>query len=338
MLILDGSQGEGGGQILRTALTLSMLTGEAFRLENLRAGREKPGLLRQHLTAVRAAAEICGAKLAGDAMGSTVLEFVPGATSPGDYSFAIGSAGASCLVFQTVFLPLARQLVPSRITITGGTHNAMAPCFEYLDRVFLPMASRMGFDASIKLPRHGFYPAGGGKIVAEIAAAKPGSPLVLEDRGKFVSRKASALFANLPGEIALREIRELRKLLSLAEEEATPCEVEADGAGNILIFEVAHDHVTEIFSVHGQLKVTSERVAQKVAREAEKYLAIPAAVGPHLADQLLLPMALSGGGRFTTLRPTPHTVTNAAIIEKFLPVEISVVNLDTQLRLLQIET
>lgn len=133
MLTIDGSEGEGGGQILRSALTLSMLTGEPFRIENVRAGRAKPGLLRQHLAAVRAAAQICEADVKGAELGSTALDFVPGEIVPGDYHFAIGSAGASCLVFQTVFLPLARQEKASRVVIEGGTHNTQAPSFEFLD-------------------------------------------------------------------------------------------------------------------------------------------------------------------------------------------------------------
>jgi RNA 3'-terminal phosphate cyclase (ATP) len=335
MLVIDGSQGEGGGQVLRSSLSLAMLTGEPFRVENIRAGREKPGLLRQHLTAVQAAAEICGAKCEGVHLGSTALTFEPAEVKAGDYHFAIGSAGATCLIFQTIFLPLAKLNAPSRVTILGGTHNTMAPCFEYLDRVFLPLAKGMGFDAKLKLYRHGFYPAGGGKITAEISPFSSASPLVLEDRGKFVSRKASALFANLSADIALREIKELKKSLILEDHETTPLHVDADGPGNILMFEVAHEHVVEIFSAHGEMRVSAEQIAHKVSRAAEKYLDVPAAIGPHLADQLLLPMALTGGGQFTTLRATPHTITNAAIIEKFLPVEISIEEPSSQLRLLK---
>jgi RNA 3'-terminal phosphate cyclase (ATP) len=335
MLVIDGSQGEGGGQVLRSSLSLAMLTGQSLCIENIRAGREKPGLLRQHLTAVQAAVEICGATCDGAHLGSTMLTFAPAEVKAGDYHFAIGSAGASCLVFQTVFLPLAKLNMPSRVTIQGGTHNTMAPSFEYLDRVFLPLARRMGFNAKLNLHRHGFYPAGGGKITAEISPFNSASPFVLEERGKLVSRKASALFANLPAEIALREIKELKKSLHLEDHETTPLQVDADGPGNILMFEVMHEHVTEIFSAHGEMRVSAEQVAHKVSRAAEKYLDVPAAIGPHLADQLLLPMALTGGGHFTTLRATPHTITNAAIIEKFLPVEISIEEPSSQLRLLK---
>jgi RNA 3'-terminal phosphate cyclase (ATP) len=335
MLVIDGSQGEGGGQVLRSSLSLAMLTGEPFRVENIRAGREKPGLLRQHLTAVQAAVEVCGATCEGAHLGSTVLTFEPGAVKPGDYHFAIGSAGASCLVFQTIFLPLAKLNAPSRVTILGGTHNTMAPSFEYLDHVFLPLVKRMGFEANLRLHRHGFYPAGGGKITAEISPFTSASSFVLENRGKLVSRKASALFANLSADIALREIKELKKTLVIEDAEITPLQVDADGPGNILMLELEHENVTEIFSAHGEMRVSAEQIAHKVSRAAEKYLDVPAAIGPHLADQLLLPMALTGGGKFTTLRATPHTITNAAIIEKFLPVEVSIEEPSSQLRLLK---
>lgn len=325
MLTIDGAEGEGGGQILRSALTLSMLTGEPFRIENIRAGRAKPGLLRQHLAAVRAAAQICGGDAKGAELGSTALDFVPGEVSAGDYHFAIGSAGATCLVFQTVFLPLARQDKASRVVIEGGTHNLAAPSFEYLNRVFLPAIRPMGFDAELILHRHGFYPAGGGKLEAVIGPARPAAAnFALEDRGALLSRQGEAVFANLVVDIARRETAKLAELLALSEDEVTIREVRSSGPGNILWIEIRHEHAVDIFSAHGAFGVTSEQVAAKVARQVEKYLESEAAVGPHLADQLLMPLALAGGGRFSTMRPTPHTHSNIAVIEKFLPVEIAI--------------
>lgn len=325
MLTIDGAEGEGGGQILRSALTLSMLTGEPFRIENIRAGRAKPGLLRQHLAAVRAAAQICGAKVKGAELGSTALDFVPGEIAAGDYHFAIGSAGAACLVFQTIFLPLARQDKASRVVIEGGTHNLAAPSFEYLDRAFLPVVRCMGFDAVLTLHRHGFYPAGGGKLEAVIGPVRAGAgEFALEERGALLSRHGEAVFANLVVDIARRETVKLAQLLALAEDEVRIREVHSSGPGNILWIEIRHEHVVDIFSAHGAFGVSSEEVAAKVARQVEKYMESQAAIGPHLADQLLMPLALAGGGRFSTLRPTPHTRSNIAVIEKFLPVEISI--------------
>lgn len=324
MLTIDGAEGEGGGQILRSALTLSMLTGEPFRIDNIRAGRAKPGLLRQHLTAVRAAAQICGADVKGAELGATALDFVPGEIVPGEYHFTIGSAGAACLVFQTVFLPLARQATASRVIIEGGTHNMSAPSFEYLDRVFLPAILPTGFEARLTLHRHGFHPAGGGKLEAMIGPVRPAERLTLEDRGALLSRQGEAVFANLAVDIARREAASLAKLLRLAEGEVKIREVDASGPGNILWIEIRHEHALDIFSAHGAFGVTSEEVAARVARQVEKYIAGEAAIGPHLADQLLIPLALARGGRFSTTRPTPHTHTNIGVIERFLPVEITV--------------
>lgn len=337
MLTIDGSQGEGGGQILRSALTLSMLTGEPFRIEKIRAGRAKPGLLRQHLAAVKAAAEISAGKITGAELGSTSLTFAPGEVRAGDYHFAIGSAGASALVFQTIFLALARQAVASRVTIEGGTHNLSAPPFEYLDRVFLPAVARMGFDATLTLHRHGFYPAGGGKLEASIGPARAAAEkFVAEDRGHLLSRRGEAVFANLAVDIARRELAKLSELLALAEDELMIREVKSAGPGNVLWLEIRHEQATDLFTAHGEMGVSAEQVAGKVARQVEKYVESGAAVGPYLADQLLLPLALSRGGRFTTTRPTPHTLSNIEVIEKFLPVEITVTDARLGERLIEV--
>ena len=337
MLTIDGSQGEGGGQILRSALTLSLLTGEPFRIEKIRAGRAKPGLLRQHLAAVKAAAEISAGETMGAELGSTSLTFVPGEVRPGNYHFAIGSAGATALVFQTVFLPLARQMVASRVVIEGGTHNLAAPPFEFLERAFLPAVAKMGFDAKLILHRHGFYPAGGGKLEAGIGPVRAGSgKFSAEDRGGLVSRGGEALFANLAVDIARREAAKLQEILALTDGEVMIREVKAAGPGNILWIEIRHERTVDVFTAHGELGVSAEQVAGKVARQVEKYLESGAAIGAHLADQLLMPLALAGGGRFTTTRPTPHTLSNIAVIEKFLPVEITISDAKQGERLIEV--
>lgn len=337
MLTIDGSQGEGGGQILRSALTLSLLTGEPFRIEKIRAGRAKPGLLRQHLAAVKAAAEISAGETMGAELGSTSLTFVPGEVRSGDYHFAIGSAGATALVFQTVFLPLARQMVASRVVIEGGTHNLAAPPFEFLERAFLPAVAKMGFDAKLILHRHGFYPAGGGKLEAGIGPVRAGSgKFSAEDRGGLVSRGGEALFANLAVDIARREAAKLQEILALTDGEVMIREVKAAGPGNILWIEIRHERTVDVFTAHGELGVSAEQVAGKVARQVEKYLESGAAIAAHLADQLLMPLALAGGGRFTTTRPTPHTLSNIAVIEKFLPVEITISDAKQGERLIEV--
>lgn len=326
-MTLDGSEGEGGGQILRSALALSMLTGQPFRIVNIRANRPKPGLMRQHLASVRAAAEICAAQVEGAELGATALAFAPGPVRPGTYRFAVGSAGSTTLVLQTVLVPLALAGAASHLVIEGGTHNSSAPHFDYLDRVFLPVIRRLGYRVEATLVQRGFYPAGGGAISVVIEPAGPRAALDLVSRGAPVSRRALAQVANLPYEIATREASTLQGLLELADAEAEAHTVKADGPGNIAFVTLAFEHISEIFTGFGTIGVTAEQIARTIVQDIGKYLKSDAAVGPHLADQLLLPMALAGGGRFTTTRPTPHTLTNIAVIRKFLPVQISVTDL-----------
>ena len=324
MLTIDGSAGEGGGQILRTCLTLSMLTGEPFRIKNIRAGRAKPGLLRQHLTCVRAAAEISGAKVQGGELGSTRLTFTPGEIRAGSYRFPIGSAGSTTLVLQTVLPALARATAPSRVAITGGTHNKAAPPFEFLERAYLPLLRQIGFNVEAGLLRPGYFPAGGGEIAVEIAPATVLRPLVLEDAGALISRKLDTVVSALNFDIAERERDTAGRLLGWpadclrAREETL-----ADGHGNVLVAELEYANLTEVFTAFGERDLSAETVAKRLADEVHDYLAAGAPVGPHLADQLLLPMALAGGGCIVTMAPTPHTRTNCEIIEKFLPVEIA---------------
>ncbi|MFE0755080.1 RNA 3'-terminal phosphate cyclase [Inquilinus sp. NPDC058860] len=325
MITIDGSQGEGGGQILRSALTLSLATGTPFRIEKIRAGRAKPGLLRQHLTAVKAAAEIGRAAVTGAELGSTALGFAPGTVAAGEYAFAIGSAGSTLLVLQTVLLPLALADAPSRLRLQGGTHAMGAPSFDFVERAFLPLLHRMGIHARAALRRHGFYPAGGGVVEVEVMPRGKPAPLVLERRGALLSQQVEAVVTHLPLHIAARETAAFAKTLRWRDDTVVPGRaVAADGPGNCLTVTVAHEHAIEIFTGHGQPGLPAEDVAAGTARAVRQYLASRAPVGPHLADQLLLPMALGAGGRFVTMAPTPHTRTNIAVIEAFLGTRIAV--------------
>src|SRR5262245_55571056 len=190
MITIDGSFGEGGGQILRTSLALSLVTGKPFRIENIRAGRKNPGLLRQHLTAVNAAASIGQAEITGASIGSTLLTIAPSKITHGNYHFAVGTAGSSTLVLQTVLPALLIADGPTRLTIEGGTHNPFAPPFDFLARAFLPLLTRMGVNVNANLDRYGFYPAGGGRIEITISPTGKLLPLVLESRGEIRSRQA----------------------------------------------------------------------------------------------------------------------------------------------------
>jgi RNA 3'-terminal phosphate cyclase (ATP) len=322
MLTIDGSQGEGGGQILRSALALSLVTGTPFRIEKIRAGRRKPGLLRQHLSALRAAVEIGSAESGDPGLGASELEFRPGRVKAGEYRFAIGSAGSACLVVQTVLPPLLLAEGRSVLVVEGGTHNPTAPTWDYLARVFFPLIERMGPRVRTSLERHGFHPAGGGRLRVEIEPVTRLAPLELLERGALVSRSVRALVARLPREIGEREVRVVCEKLSGYEGRSEVVEVtDSAGPGNVLLVELAHENVTEIFAAFGRRGLRAEAVAERAVAEAREYLAHDAPVGPHLADQLVLPLALAGGGAFRTGPLTRHTHTNLDVVQRFLPVQ-----------------
>lgn len=237
LIKLDGSHGEGGGQILRSALTLSMITGIPFRIEHIRAKRSKPGLLRQHLTAVNAAVEICGAKVSGNTPGSQTLEFVPGTIHGGDFRFDIGTAGSCTLVLQTVLPALWFADSPSAVAVSGGTHNAGAPPTDFLMRSWLPLVQRMGVKMDIELVRHGFYPAGGGEVRATVQPIKALQPIELCSRGKPFSTKTIAVVAGVPAEIAHRELCELQAYFGNAEPEMRVLS-SREGPGNVVMVEL----------------------------------------------------------------------------------------------------
>ena len=323
-ITIDGAQGEGGGQILRTALALSLVTGRPFRIERIRAGRRKPGLLRQHLTAVLAAAAVGDARVTGAELGSASLAFTPAGARAGDYRFAVGTAGSATLVLQTVLPALLCASGPSRLTLEGGTHNPAAPPFDFLAKSFLPVLRRMGASVEAALETYGFYPAGGGRFTVTIDPCRALERLSILERGA-VEVHARALVAALPEKIGTRELGVVRHRLDLARER---CRVESvDGAvgpGNVVMIAIASGGVTEIVTGFGEKGVTSEQVAGVACDEAEEYLKADVPVGRHLADQLLIPMAMAGGGRFRTLTPTPHTMTNADVIRRFLDVDIAI--------------
>lgn len=322
MLVLDGSLGEGGGQILRTSLGLSLVTGTPFRIDRVRAGRARPGLMRQHLTAALAAAAIGRAEVTGAAVGSPSLTFRPGRPVPGDYRFAVGTAGSATLVLQTVLPALLFAPAASALVLEGGTHNPLAPTFDFLARVFLPLLGRMGAEVSASLDRPGFYPAGGGRFSVAIAGAAGHAALRrldLLERGAVRRRRATAMFAAIPFQVARRELDVVRERMGLDVSCCAPLEVKnSAGPGNVVQIEIDSEHVTELFSSFGERGVRAELVAEKAAAEATRYLEADVPVGAHLADQLLLPLALGGGGSFRTVRPTAHTTTQIEIIRRFL--------------------
>lgn len=321
ILELDGAIG--GGQVLRTALSLSMITGTPFRIHDIRAKRSRPGLLRQHLTAVLAAAQISAAEVEGAEMHATILTFRPKALRGDDYRFAIGSAGSCTLVLQTILPALLHAAEPSRVHISGGTHNPAAPPFDFLEQAWLPLLRRMGARVELQLHRHGFVPAGGGELEAFIQPSRF-LPLHLTERGAIKGQHAQVLLAGVAGHVGERELERVGKRLKWPEEALHCAWLDQNhGPGNILMLTVACEHLTEQFCAFGQSGVRAEAVADRAIEPLRQWLASEAAVAEHLADQLLLPMALAGAGSFTTTHLSEHLQSNIQVIEAFCPTTIS---------------
>lgn len=324
MLVIDGSQGEGGGQIFRSSLTLSMCLQKPVRIKNIRAGRSKPGLLRQHLACLRASQAICAAEVSGDELGSTEVVFKPGEVKSGEYRFAIGSAGSTSLVFQTILLPLLLADGVSEVCLEGGTHNHHAPSFDFIEKSFLPLMEKMGYRAEAELERFGFYPAGGGQWRARIQPVRELEALELTDRGAILKNEAVATSSQIPGHIAERELRQIRKKCHWPEENLHQREVNSAGPGNIVSLRVASEHTTEVIEVVGEKRLSSERVAGRAVKALNRYLEANVPVGEHLADQIVLPMVLGKGGRFRTQEPSLHLMTNIEVIRQLTGAQVKV--------------
>ncbi len=327
MIIIDGSTGEGGGQVLRTALDISLVTGRSFQINNIRGKRRKPGLLRQHLTSVLAAEEIGQAEVSGAEIKSSNLIFKPSSINAGDYHFSIGTAGSCTLVFQAIMPALFMATEPSKITLEGGTHNPFAPTFDFLTLTFFPLLRKMGMDIEAKIDRPGFYPAGGGKIQISVKPSGDLVPLSLESCSNR-SFKAQAICAELPDHIGIRELKTIQDKLNIEETDTELVRYHKYGPGNVVSIFVHSDQLTEIFTGFGQKNLRAEKVAGKTVAQVRRYLDAGVAVGPHLADQLLIPMVLAGRGHFLTCRPTEHTLTNIKVIQQFYDVDITVVRVN----------
>lgn len=322
-IVIDGSAGEGGGQILRSSLTLSMLTRTPVRVENVRAGRKKPGLMRQHLTCVLAAKAICGAEVRGASVGSTSFEFRPGElesvlSSQDRFQFDVGTAGAVCLVAQTIAIPIALRCQSEiEVVITGGTHTRWAPTVEFLEDSWVPLMNRMGLDFVARNQKHGFYPAGGGKLSLRFFPSEMQRPLTLEGTTSTLDVQGHAVVANLPLRIAKGQLTMLgdrvRRLAKF------PRTVESRGPGNACWLRVAQsdtDGFALVFAQIGEQNRSSKDVVQGVHTAYEKWAQSGAATEEHLADQLVIPLALLGGA-FSTSSISEHTRTNIAVVEAF---------------------
>ena len=345
-LTLDGSAGEGGGQILRTGLALSMVTGRPLHITRIRAGRPKPGLMRQHLACVQAAVAVGGGQVDGAELGSQTLVFTPGAVRAGDYRFQIATAGSCLLVLQTVLPALMLADGPSKVELSGGTHNPMAPPFDFLERAFAPLVRRLGVGLDLQLQRRGFYPAGGGELVAHItpasATTQPLAPVDLLERGPLHNAWGEALVPGLARNIATRELEALGQRMGWTFESGQlrqPPTRQNEGPGNALVATLEHTHVTEVFCQLGERSLSAEQVAKRLVDEVRAYQRSSGALGPHLADQWMLPLALavwrSGrAARYTCTEVTQHTATNAQTIALGLPVRVQITPVE---RAMQVE-
>jgi len=241
----------------------------------------------------------------------------------GEYTFRVGTAGSATLVMQTVLPALLRAEGPSAVTFEGGTHNPMAPSYDFIERAFVPVINRMGPRVACSIERAGFYPAGGGRFTLRVTPSKTLARVEIMERGAVLSRRAVARVAGLSGSIAERELAAADEVLGWGSGclrvETLPRE---QGPGNVVVVDVACEHAAEVFTLCGEKGRSAEAVGEAVAKEALAWMEAEVPVGEHLADQLLLPMALAGGGRFVTSEPTLHTTTNARVIERFLPVSI----------------
>lgn len=328
MIEIDGSRGEGGGQILRTAVALSAITSLPLSIMNIRAKRKKPGLMRQHFAAIDAVRTICDAKVTGLELRSPRLTFEPDRIRPGEYRFQVGSAGSTSLVMQTILMPLLCAEGPSTVRIEGGTHNPMAPPFDFLERSYLPQLRRMGADVDLKLNRYGFYPAGGGKVLANIRPIEAWRGIDLVNRGDLLRRSIRSTVANLPTTIAQRELDHIQKKTEWPQEEFELIETnETDGPGNAVVIELEFENVTAVYTGFGQMGRRAETIAQETLRFARAYLRSQAPVCEHLADQLLLPMAIAAhhhkqASRFVTHEMSSHATTHIELINEFMDVTL----------------
>jgi RNA 3'-terminal phosphate cyclase (ATP) len=293
------------------------------------ARRRRPGLQPQHLAAVHAMRDICGASIEGAQPGAREFVFRPGRPRAGRYRFDIGTAGSTLLVLQTVLPALVNAGGPSEIEIIGGTHNPLAPSFEFVNESFVPVLARLGAVVQLAIERYGFYPKGGGKVRATVEGTAKWRPLTLPADGIVTARSAEILLARLPEHIATRELEVLGRRLDIPPACASFRRVDALGPGNVAIVRLAcgalRPALTEL-----EVRQTAEYVASALADRVERYQRIAAPVDEHLADQLLVPMVLAGGGSFVTQQPSGHTLTNAAVIESFVPFKVTTERYDEE--------
>lgn len=341
---IDGSMGEGGGQVLRSALSLSIITGKGMHVRNIRARRSKPGLMAQHMKSIHAAAAVSRAEVDGASLNSTWLTFRPSDIRTGRYRFDIGTAGATTLVFQTIFIPLSLADSASTVLISGGTHVPWSPCLHYLTLHWLPILQRIGYDAQLELEQAGFYPKGGGRINGTIRPARTITPLTLAHRGKLIRIHGISAVANLPLTIAERQKRQaVLRLQKLPDWQPAPDlriqiqQMHSPVKGSFLLLLAEFQEGQCCYFGLGAPGKPAERVADEAVDALLAFLETGAAIDQYLADQLLLPLSLAEGpSRLHTSQVTAHLLTNAMILRAFLPIQVEIAGEEGQPGLISI--
>jgi RNA 3'-terminal phosphate cyclase (ATP) len=342
MIYIDGSYGEGGGQVLRSSLSLATITGHPIRIGRIRAGRKKPGLAAQHLTAVRAAAAICEAKVQGDTLGSTTLEFIPGdSIQPGKYTFDVmeaqegGSAGAVTLVLQTILLPLAIAPGESQVTLRGGTHVAYSPAYTYIEQVYLPLLRPMGVQAEVRLRAWGWYPQGQGEVELRVSGrggeTQPLRGITILEPGEFQQVRGIAVVTELPSHIPQRMASRAENVLHEADLKATvkPLRERGIAPGAGIFLTVEYENSKAFFGALGRLGLPADKVADMACQELLDFHNTGAPIDVHLADQLLLPAALADStSQYRVAEISTHLTTNAWVIEQFGLASITIDEVD----------
>ncbi len=333
-MLIDGSMGEGGGQVLRTSLSLSAITGTEMSIRNIRAGREKPGLKRQHLTCVRAVGEICGAKVSGDEVGSRELEFAPGKIKAGEYRFDVGSAGSVTLVAQTVIPVLLMADAPSTVTITGGTHVPFAPIWEFFETCYLPELRRMGAKIEAELEGYGFYPAAGGVVKLHIRPFNEADSIgryELTNLGSYLGGRVVGVVSAIPTSIAEAEVDIACKQLQDLDLKSEVRIVDSFGPGNYCYVRLDYERGSVVFSSIGTYARSRKAVAHDVVHGVREFVKSAKACEKHLADQLLVPLATLVGGDIEGVlkvlwhgawaldiqKETEHYKTNVNVVKMF---------------------